>query len=77
MWSSDSIREERISLVLCCQSTFSSDNRKSHEEGKSQVLGCKGMRTGGLGRMSYTTQRDVAGPDKALALAWEGHDVIQ
>ena len=77
MLSSDSIREEIISLLLCCQGTFRSDNRESHEEGKSQVLGCKGTRRRGLGRMSYTTQRDGAGPDKALALAWEGRVVIQ
>lgn len=62
MLSSDSIREEVISLVLCCQSMFRSDNRESHEEGKSQVLGCEGMRRAGLGRVFYTSLRDVAGP---------------
>lgn len=44
MLSGDPIREEIISLMLRCQGTFRSDNRESHEEGKSQELGAKGRR---------------------------------
>jgi len=40
--SGDSVREEIISLVLCCLSTFSSDSRESHEGGEVSGAGVQG-----------------------------------